>query len=1204
MMIALLTMVVLTAAFVLFLAYYESDVRSDARSHTGNFLDPHWDAFSRAWDRRVLLLEGLRAFAESNLDGSTCEMGEKYPQFAAVLHRQVDGIRGFAVAPGGVVAFVYPFQGNEMLIGHNLLGDQRPGAGAAVARTLASGEIALAGPYTQASGGEPTFEAFGAIRGRDGFWGMVSSTIDVRPMLKISGFDDLSQRLAVAFRSLDGTVFWGDPAVFRNDPVIRRLEGFGQILEVGALPVGGWRAAVQPQLAAVYAVGILGIFGVTGAIFLFASRHSGLARTIRLRTAELALSDERFQESEKRAEKALRASEEQLRLALLGTKDGLWDWDIQTDYVFFSPRWKSMLGYTEDELENHFDTWKSLVHPEDLPRTIAATRDLVAQRTDEFAVEFRMKHKNGYYRDILSRAFLVRNSQGEAVRLVGTHVDITERKRAEEALADREAKLWSIFSAASVGIGLTVDRVFQEVNDSLCRMTGYSREELIGQGVLMLYATEEDYRIIGDVRRLQIAECGMANIETRWRTKDGAVREIALSTTPFDIHDLAKGNIFTALDITERKHAELALRESEYFLRRSQEVAHVGSFYVDMRTGDWISSKTMDELIGLKGSYPGNLRDWLKLIHPANRLEFMRYWKELVLGGRTTFDREFRIVRQNDRQERWVHGLGELQFDKNGRLEKMIGTAQDITERKCAEEALKMSQALLDKAQRLTHFGGWEMSLAELTLNCSDEIFRIFGVPIRDSQPDLPEFFRMVHPDDKPMVLEHYRESVETGKFRSYEYRIVRPDGSVRWVHSTGEADLNEEGVPVQIIGTLHDITDRKREQEEKEKLETQLVQAQKMESIGRLAGGVAHDFNNMLSVILGCTELIKARAVLDGPVSGYLQEITKAANRSRDITRQLLAFSRKQIIAPKTLKLNEHIHETRKILSRMIGEDLHLSFQPGKDLWTIKLDPFQLDQILMNLIVNARDAMPDGGTATIKTANVIIDTNSLEKHYFLTPGEYVVLEITDEGSGMDQETLRHMFEPFFTTKKLGQGTGLGLATVYGIVKQNNGFINAYSEPGEGTCFRVYFPRATGEEIAPAPEEAQGLEGSETVLVVEDSKPVCELIAGILKEIGFTVLVAETPAEALALCEKLDIPIDILVTDVIMPNMNGVELGNKVAAMRPGIKILFMSGYPEDFIAHRGVLKKEVHFIQKPFSMKDIADKIREIMREEIQESE
>lgn len=826
--IAFLAMLVLTAAFVLFLTYYASDVRSDARSYTENLLEPHWNAFSRAWDRRVLLLEGLRAFAESNLDGSTCEMGEKYPQFAAVLHRQVEGIRGFSVAPGGIVAFVYPFQGNEMLIGHNLLGDQRPGAGAAVARTLASGEIALAGPYAQAIGGEPTFEAFGAIRGREGFWGLVSSAIDVRPLLKISGFDGLSQRLALAFRSLDGTVFWGDPAVFQSDPVIRHLESFGQILEVGALPVGGWRAAVLPQLTAVYAVGILGILAMTGAIFLFASRHS-----------------------------------------------------------------------------------------------------------------------DGHYRNILSRAFLVRNSQGEAVRLVGTHVDITERK--------------------------------------------------------------------------------------------------------------------------------------------------------------------------------------------------------------------------------------------------------------CAEEALKTSQALLDKAQRLTHFGGWEMSLAELTFNCSDEIFRIFGVPIRDFKPNLPEFFQMVHPEDKPMVLEHYRESVETGKFRSYEYRIVRPDGSIRWVHSTGEADLNEEGVPVQIIGTLHDITDRKRGQEEKEKLETQLIQAQKMESIGRLAGGVAHDFNNMLSVILGCTELIKARAVLDGPASSYLQEITKAANRSKDITRQLLAFSRKQIIAPKTLKLNEHIHETHKILSRMIGEDLHLNFHPGKDLWTIKLDPFQLDQILMNLIVNARDAMPDGGTATIKTANVVIDTNYLEKHYFLTPGEYVVLEITDEGSGMDKETLRHMFEPFFTTKTLGQGTGLGLATVYGIVKQNNGFINAYSEPGEGTCFRVYFPRANGKETPPALEETQGLEGSETVLLVEDSQPVRELIAGILEEIGFTVLAAETPAEALILCEKEDIPIDILVTDVIMPNMNGAELGNKVAAMRPGIKILFMSGYPEDFIAHRGVLKKEVHFIQKPFSMKDIANKIRKIMRDELE---
>lgn len=400
------------------------------------------------------------------------------------------------------------------------------------------------------------------------------------------------------------------------------------------------------------------------------------------------------------------------------------------------------------------------------------------------------------------------------------------------------------------------------------------------------------------------------------------------------------------------------------------------------------------------------------------------------------------------------------------------------------------------------------------------------------------------------------------------------------------------------IIAVVRDISDRKQSEEERCKLESQLQQAQKMESVGRLAGGVAHDFNNMLSVIIGHTELALMKTGASQPIATHLEEIHTAAERSADLTRQLLAFARKQAVVPKVLELNETVAGMLRMLQRLIGEDIGLTWRPGTKLWPVKLDPSQIDQILANLCVNARDAINNTGTITIETGNKIIDTGYCTSNPEAAPGEYVWLAISDDGCGMDKETRDHIFEPFFTTKNVGEGTGLGLATVYGIVKQNNGFINVYSEPGQGTTFTIYLPNyaGTARETATAAVAAPAQHGNETILLVEDEAAILNMATLMLENLGYTVLAASGPPEALRLAEEHSDRFQLLITDVIMPDMNGRDLAKKVLAAHPEVKCLYMSGYTANAIAHHGVLDEGLHFIQKPFTLTDMAMKVRETL--------
>jgi signal transduction histidine kinase len=431
------------------------------------------------------------------------------------------------------------------------------------------------------------------------------------------------------------------------------------------------------------------------------------------------------------------------------------------------------------------------------------------------------------------------------------------------------------------------------------------------------------------------------------------------------------------------------------------------------------------------------------------------------------------------------------------------------------------------------------------------------------------------------------------------EYTLRRKDTGETWVGSYSFSPIRDkDGVIVGSVVVGRDITDRKRAQEEKEKLQHQLLQSQKMESIGRLAGGVAHDFNNMLGVILGRVGIAMDRADPAQPLHADLQEIAKAAERSAQLTRQLLAFARKQTVFPKVLNLNETVDGMLTMLRRLIGEDIHLVWLPAGNLWLVRIDPSQIDQLMANMCVNARDAIAGVGKITIETENAAFDEAYCADHAGFSPGEYVLLAVSDNGCGMSKETLGKLFEPFFTTKEAGKGTGLGLATVYGIVRQNGGFINVYSEPNQGTTFRIYLPRHMGkaERVGTGRASKPAMRGQETILLAEDEPAMLELITIQLQTQGYTVLGACTPGEVIRLAEEHTGEIDLLITDVVMPEMNGRQLAEKLRSRHPGLKCMFTSGYTADVIAHHGVLEEGVYFMQKPFSRDDLAAKVREAL--------
>jgi len=533
-------------------------------------------------------------------------------------------------------------------------------------------------------------------------------------------------------------------------------------------------------------------------------------------------------------------------------------------------------------------------------------------------------------------------------------------------------------------------------------------------------------------------------------------------------------------------------------------------------------------------------------------------------------------------------------YDRKGEVIGAIECIRDITEQKQAERALKESEERF----KLTFYSSPDAIILgrmqdAMWVDINEGFSKLSGYR-REEVIGKTSFELEIwaNPEDRDKMI---KELTRKGFCENLEAVFRRRDGTV----GTGliSSRVIFLGKVPHIISVTRDITAMKEADEERKRLEAQLIQAQKMESVGRLAGGIAHDFNNMLGVILGRAELALSRSEPGGKLHSDLLDIQKAARRSADLTKQLLGFARRQTTEPKVLDLNDTISGMLKMLRRMIGEDIDLAFLPGLDVRQVKMDPAQLDQILANLCVNARDAIDDVGKITIETENAMLTYEDFKDKPYAAAGRYVSLIVSDTGCGMAKDVVEKIFEPFFTTKEVGKGTGLGLATVYGIVMQNEGYIKLYSEPGKGTIFKIYLPaqgyNATQGQIGDAEEEIIG--GDETVLLVEDEPMLLEMGEIMLKRLGYDVFTANGPGQALETVKRCDKDIALLITDVVMPEMNGMELSERLCSLKPGIRCLFTSGYTANVIARHGVLKEGVSFIQKPLLLKDLAVKIRSI---------
>jgi len=841
-----------------------------------------------------------------------------------------------------------------------------------------------------------------------------------------------------------------------------------------------------------------------------------------------------------------------------------------------------MLGYTADDLLGR--TIFDFIFEEDF----AVTKQKIEQRKHGKAetTELRLRRKDGSEIIFLHKSSPTRNKAGEITGFLTMNTDITERKKAEDSISF-QAHLLDVVEQSVIATGL--NGIVTYWNQFAQELYGWTAAEAIGRNVSELVTPE--------INQVQAAEIlAQLNTGKSWsgefivRDKNGTTFPAYVSNSPiYDDKETIIGVVGVSTDISERIDSEKTLRESEARFRLLCEAAPLGVFLTDAVGGYLLTNPYLQEVAGF--SFDEALVDgFANFIHPEDRERIFREWKEATAAGKECFQ-QYRFLHR-DGAIRWVSVRTAPIIAANNQIVSHVGTVEDITARRLAEESLRQAEA---KYRSLVESSPAIVYLAEpvppfAPIYVSPNITR-FGYTAEEWFNRADMWFSLIHPEDRARVLNTTEAAMNQSLDTDLEYRITARDGAIHWLHDKGRFVTDDQGKRIGWQGVILDVTETKQ-------LEEQLRQSQKLESVGRLAGGIAHDFNNMLTAINGYSELTLRSLEDDNPLRQNIEEIKKAGERSALLTHQLLAFSRQQVLQPLVLDLNEIIADTTNLLERLIGEDVELITALNPKTGRVNVDPGQLSQIIMNLAVNARDAMPHGGKLTIETANIFLKPDDARQKIGILPGAYVLLAVCDTGQGIDGKIQQQIFEPFFTTKELGKGTGLGLSTVYGIVKQSGGNIEVDTKVGAGTTFRIYLPR-----VAEQPEAAEitdaatkFLTGTETILLVEDEELVRKLSKQMLETCGYTVVEARDGLEALKICDDGTCEFDLLMTDVVMPQMGGRELAEKLTERLPNIKILFTSGYTDDAVIRHGVVKANTNFVQKPFTFDELNRKVRKLL--------
>jgi len=1013
-----------------------------------------------------------------------------------------------------------------------------------------------------------------------------------------------------------------------------------------------------------------------------------------------------------------------IRAAVRAARVGVWEWEPSSGRVRFSPEWKSLLGYAEAEIPDAYAEWERRVHPDDLPRMKQFLADYFAAPWPNFQAEWRMRHKDGTWRWILTQADLARDDQGRPTRMIGSQIDITEAmRRGEEMYRSVVAAMVEgvVFQSASGEI--------TAVNPAAERIQGRTAEEMLGktsESPEWDAIHEDGTPFPGDQHPSMVTlRTGrpQSDVIMGIRRSDGSRTWISINSAPLlrPGEDRPSAVVTTFHDITDRRRAEEAVlaREREYrtlaentpdfIVRWDRDLnrvylnpafaAAIGAPVSDL-VGRPFGSRYPPAAAAALGKAFGKFEEAIRSVFASGRAaEVELPWPTVagvrvfltrmiperaadgtittVLGiGRDItalkdterqlrtltehspdiilrFDREGRYLYANNRletvtgvpaQDHIGHRLGEVtargphgaapevyealrrrigevaaagsrvetevrlpladgdhlfnvrlipEADDAGVVASVLTVARDITEQKRAEEALRTSEQrfrqvteTIDEVFWLTDVGKNEM------IYVSPAYDRVFGRGCDELYAEPRSWLDAIHPGDRRRVEEALLLQA-TGNY-DLEYRIVLSGGSVRWIHERAFPIRDHRGRTYRIAGVAEDVTVRRQ-------LEDQLRQSQKMDAVGQLAGGIAHDFNNMLAVIqLQSAMLLETSA--DSPETREgIREILAATERATNLTRQLLTFSRRQVKQPTDLDISEVIGNMTKLLRRLLGEDIALETRFAPSLPLILADQGMMEQVLMNLAINARDAMPAGGRLSVTLDALTIDQRRAALHPGAAPGRYVCLMVTDTGTGIAAVDLPRIFDPFFTTKEVGRGTGLGLATVFGIVDQHHGWIEVESEVGRGSTFRVFLPAgpSAGARATPASQRQSVRGGSETILLVEDEPAVREITRSVLERYGYRVLEADSAAAAVREWEGQDRPIDLLLTDLIMPgSTSGRELAEQLLVRDPELKVIYTTGYSPDVVHRLLPLDPGLTLLQKPYAPAELAGNVRRCLDE------